>query len=84
MRLIIMGTGPFAVPMFQAILTDGHDVPIVVTRPARPVRGRKQPPSNPMRGRRVGWYRSMGAGINQYSGSDSTITVLRGRLDGCL
>ena len=49
MRLIIMGTGPFAVPMFQAILRDGHDVPIVVTRPARPVRGRKQPPSNPMR-----------------------------------
>lgn len=49
MRLIIMGTGPFAVPMFQAILKAGHEVPIVVTRPTRPARGRKQPPSNPMR-----------------------------------
>lgn len=49
MRLIMMGTGPFAVPMFNAILEGGHQVPIVVTRPTRPVRGRKQPPSNPMR-----------------------------------
>ena len=48
MRLIIMGTGPFAIPMFNAILEDGHEIPIVVTRPARPARGRKQPPSNPM------------------------------------
>ncbi len=49
MRLIVMGTGPFAVPMFEAILAAGHDVPVVVTRPTRPARGRKQPPPNPMR-----------------------------------
>ena len=49
MRLIVMGTGPFAVPMFEAILAAGHDVPVVVTRPTRPTRGRKKPPPNPMR-----------------------------------
>ena len=49
MRLIVMGTGPFAVPMFEAVLAAGHDVPVVVTRPIRPARGRKQPPPNPMR-----------------------------------
>ena len=48
MRLIIMGTGPFAVPMFEAVLAKGHEVPIVVTRPSRPARGRKQAPPNPM------------------------------------
>lgn len=48
MRLIIMGTGPFAVPMFAAVLAKGHQVPIVVTRPSRPARGRKQAPPNPM------------------------------------
>ncbi len=48
MRLIIMGTGPFAVPMFKAVLANGHQVPIVVTRPSRPARGRKQAPPNPM------------------------------------
>ncbi len=49
MRIIIMGTGPFAVPMLKAILAAGHDVLVVVTRPTRPARGRKQPPPNPMR-----------------------------------
>ena len=49
MRLIVMGTGPFAVPMFEAILAAGHDVPVVVTRPTRPARGRKKLPPNPMR-----------------------------------
>jgi len=49
MRIIIMGTGPFAVPMLEAILADGHDVPVVVTRPLPPARGRKKPPVNPLR-----------------------------------
>jgi len=49
MRIIVMGTGPFAVPMLEAILAAGHDVPVVVTRPLSPVRGRKKPPANPMR-----------------------------------
>lgn len=46
-----MGTGPFAVPMFAAILSAGHEVPALFTRPVPPPSGRKkeslQP--NPMR-----------------------------------
>jgi len=49
MRIIVMGTGPFAVPMFESILAAGHDVPVVVTRPLPPTRGRKKPLVNPMR-----------------------------------
>jgi methionyl-tRNA formyltransferase len=49
MRIIVMGTGPFAVPMFESILAAGHDVPIVVTRPLPPARGRKKPAVNPVR-----------------------------------
>jgi len=49
MRIIIMGTGPFAVPMFESILAAGHDVPVVVTRPLPPPRGRKKPAANPLR-----------------------------------
>ena len=49
MRIIIMGTGPFAVPMLDAILAAGHDVPAVVTRPRAAPHGRKKPLPNPMR-----------------------------------
>jgi methionyl-tRNA formyltransferase len=33
MRLIMLGTGPFAVPTLQALATSHHDVLLVVTRP---------------------------------------------------
>ena len=36
MRLIIMGTGPFAVPTLEALLDSSHDVLALVTRPGRP------------------------------------------------
>ena len=49
MRLIMMGTGPFAVPSFDALLTAGHDVVLVVTKPQPPVRSRKGPPPSPVR-----------------------------------
>src|SRR6476660_4171333 len=39
MRIIFMGTPEFAVPSLQAILTAGHDVPLVVSTPDAP-RGR--------------------------------------------
>lgn len=48
MRLIVMGTGPFAIPMFDALLTSPHEVITVVTRPTRVTPGRR-PPKNPMR-----------------------------------
>jgi len=43
-----MGTGPFAVPMFRALLDSPHQVVAVVTRPAHAPAGRRPPP-NPMR-----------------------------------
>jgi methionyl-tRNA formyltransferase len=49
MRLIMMGTGPFAVPTFRRLLTAGHEVPLLVTRPAKPSSGRGPAPINPMR-----------------------------------
>jgi methionyl-tRNA formyltransferase len=35
MRLVMLGTGPFAVPTLQALVLAGHDVALVVTRPPR-------------------------------------------------
>jgi len=35
MRLIMLGTGPFAVPTLRALATAGHDIALVVTRPPR-------------------------------------------------
>jgi methionyl-tRNA formyltransferase len=44
-----MGTGPFAVPMFRAILASPHRVLALVTRPDRPAHRRERAPVNPMR-----------------------------------
>ena len=49
MRLIMMGTGPFAVPTFRRLLTAGYEVPLLITRPAKPSSGRGPAPINPMR-----------------------------------
>lgn len=43
MRIVIMGTGPFAVPTAQMLLDDGHDIPLVVTRPTANPQAKKQP-----------------------------------------
>ena len=43
-----MGTGPFAVPMFRALVESPHETVAVVTRPDHAPSGRKPPP-NPMR-----------------------------------
>jgi len=48
LRLVVMGTGPFAVPMFQALLASPHGILAVVTRPDHAPPGRRPPP-NPMR-----------------------------------
>jgi methionyl-tRNA formyltransferase len=42
MRLVMLGTGPFAVPTLQALAASAHDVALVV---ARPPRGRGHQPS---------------------------------------
>lgn len=48
LRLVVMGTGPFAVPMFHALRESHHRIEAVVTRPDRVAAGRRPPP-NPMR-----------------------------------
>lgn len=49
MRIILMGTGPFAVPMSKAIYASSHVVPLLVTRPQRVLHGKTQAEANPMR-----------------------------------
>ena len=48
LRLVVMGTGPFAVPMLHALCASEHTIAAVVTRPDRAPEGRRPPP-NPMR-----------------------------------
>lgn len=45
MRIICLGTGPFAVPALRALVSAGHEVVLVITRPPR---GRKGDPPAPM------------------------------------
>lgn len=49
LRLVVMGTGPFAVPMFERLLTAKRHVLALVTRPDRPVHARGSAVQNPMR-----------------------------------
>lgn len=49
MRLIMMGTGPFAVPTLQALYESDHSVVALVTRPPRTAHGKTQAEVNPMR-----------------------------------
>lgn len=48
MRLIMMGTGPFAVPTLRLLHASRHEVLALVTQPVRASRGRPAPPA-PMR-----------------------------------
>jgi methionyl-tRNA formyltransferase len=48
MRLVMMGTGPFAVPSFESLIESDHEIPLLVTRPSTRVRSRKREPNNPM------------------------------------
>jgi len=48
LRLVVMATGPFAVPMLRALLGSRHAIAAVVTRPDHAPPGRRPPP-NPIR-----------------------------------
>ena len=50
MRLIMIGTGPFAVPTFQQLFEARHDVALLVTQPLRNHRGKEVEPASAMRG----------------------------------
>jgi len=49
LRIVMMGTGPFAVPTLRAIYDSPHEVLALFTRPDRPQQGRTKTPLNPMR-----------------------------------
>ncbi|GAA5508836.1 methionyl-tRNA formyltransferase [Novipirellula caenicola] len=49
LRIIAMGTGPFAVPSLEALRAAGHEFVLVVTRPQPPVKSRKGAPPSPVR-----------------------------------
>jgi methionyl-tRNA formyltransferase len=49
LRIIMMGTGPFAVPTFARFLDGPHRVELLVTRPPRELHGKQQADVNPMR-----------------------------------
>jgi methionyl-tRNA formyltransferase len=49
MRLIMMGTGPFAVPTLVRLYDSRHLVLALVTRPPREVHGKSRAEANPMR-----------------------------------
>ncbi len=49
MRLIMMGTGPFASPTFRGIFDTHHEVLMLVTGPLRPRPGKRAAPVTPMR-----------------------------------
>lgn len=48
MRLIVLGTGPFAVPTFQSIASSNNQITLLVTRPTRLLHDRRKQPVNPM------------------------------------
>ncbi len=49
MKIIMMGTGPFALPTFQWLVESEHEVPLLVTRPIDDAGRRRKTLANPMR-----------------------------------
>lgn len=49
MKLIVMGTGPFAVPTLRALYDSPHQVLALATQPERPGHKGRPAPKNPMR-----------------------------------
>lgn len=49
MRLVMMGTGPFAAPMFAALYDTSHQMMALVTQPLRARRKNQEPQTNAMR-----------------------------------
>jgi len=45
MRIVVMATGPFAVPTCKRLVGDGHEIPLVVVRPLVDPSAKKLPPT---------------------------------------
>ena len=50
LRVVFLGTPDFAVPSLAALLDAGHEVPLVVTQPDRPVGRHAEPKPSPVAG----------------------------------
>jgi len=77
MRIVVMGTGQFAVPMFAAILEAGHAVPALITRPVPPATGRKKETLHPNPMRDFAEARSIPVHAPQTTSSDDARALLR-------
>lgn len=82
MRFVVMGTGPFAVPMFAALLDSRHDVAALITRPTPPAKGGKKSPANPMRD--VAENRGLPIYAPQSINSEEGLAILRQLAPGLL
>jgi methionyl-tRNA formyltransferase len=49
MRIVMMGTGGFAVPTFRSLLDSVHTISALVTRPPKAMRGKNREATSPMR-----------------------------------
>jgi methionyl-tRNA formyltransferase len=49
MRIVVLGTGPFAVPTLESLIDSSHEIAALITRPTPPPKGREKTVSNPMR-----------------------------------
>lgn len=45
MRIVVMATGPFAVPTCERLLAEGHEIPLVIVRPLVDPNAKKLPPT---------------------------------------
>jgi methionyl-tRNA formyltransferase len=70
MRLILMGTGPFAIPSFEALRQAGHDIPLVLVRPERPGHGGKLRPA-PVRQ----WADAAGLPVEAFSSTNDSPVI---------
>lgn len=70
MKIVLMGTGPFAVPSFEKIASAGHEILGVVARPAVPSAG-KAPPESPV----VVWAKANGFSITTPDSINAVDTV---------
>ncbi|MFN7628470.1 MAG: methionyl-tRNA formyltransferase [Pirellula sp.] len=70
MKIVLMGTGPFAVPSFEKIASSGHEILGVVARPPVPAAG-KAPPESPV----VVWAKASGFSITTPDSINSADTV---------
>ena len=50
LKIVMMGTGPFAAPAFRALYDTRHEIALLVTRPRRQARGGRKLPDSPLRG----------------------------------